>query len=185
MRSQCPRRTAHAASVPRKLVPQAVRSAFAAEHTGPQSARSRRHCKQDVVNPFHSLHPLGSLLCSATGPPCWSLTCHKQATGHRVLGPRRAACRLGHAAVPRDTGEITGTCVCSSPPWDQRSGLLCGAAIPPEADSGRFLPTCVTESACPLLPKYSSSAQRRGHPELTVVHRSPYTSSGTRKRTHI
>ena len=104
MRSQCPRRTAHAASVPRKLVPQAVRSAFAAEHTGPQSARSRRHCKQDVVNPFHSLHPLGSLLCSATGPPCWSLTCHKQATGHRVLGPRRAACRLGHAAVPRDTG---------------------------------------------------------------------------------
>lgn len=100
-----------------------------------------------------------------------------------MLGPRQAACRLGHAAAPRDTGEITGTFVCSSPPWDQRSSLLCGAAIAPEADSGRFLPTCVTESACPLLPKYSSSARRRGHPELTAIHCSPYTSSRTRKQT--
>lgn len=38
---------------------------------------------------------------------------------------------------------------------------------------------------CPLLSKYSSSAQRRGHPELTVIHHSPYTSSRTRKQTDL
>ena len=36
-----------------------MRSAFAAESTGPQPARSRRRCKQDVVNPFHALTPPG------------------------------------------------------------------------------------------------------------------------------
>lgn len=51
----------HALVIPAQEVElcQAVSSAFAAEYSGPQSARSRRHYKQNPVNPFHALTPTG------------------------------------------------------------------------------------------------------------------------------